>query len=130
MRVSPRSWAHREYGQDHLLEGGTAMLKRVFIEVLILVVVRRIDEVVILFGDDEVGARLIFRQPVALGIAHEDGMPLVALKVAAVLVSKRRRRVSIADDFCGMQAANGPMVARDDHRAVHRSEVAEGLVEP
>src|SRR5690625_7470834 len=106
MRVSPRSWAHREYGQDHLLEGGTAMLKRVFIEVVILVGVRRLDEVVILFGDDEVGARLLFRQRVALGIADGDGMPLVALEVAGVLVSKRRLRVSLAVGCCGRAATN------------------------
>src|SRR5690606_17232159 len=121
---------HRHDREDHLLERGAAVLERVLVLVQVAVVVRRVDEVVVLLREDVVLVQASAREAVGFRLLDEDGVALVALQVAAVLVPEARRGLAVADDLGGVEAADDAVVGRQHDGDVLAGELLEGAVEP
>jgi len=89
--------------------------KTALVVFLVIAEIRRINEVIVFFGEE---IRFCFRfggQAKLRGFSRDDRLLFVALEVVTELVAKVRRRVFPPMDETGTAAENGAVVGRDDH---------------
>lgn len=86
MDESTRS--HGDNWENHFIKGDSTMLHGISIFVDILVVVRRVDEVVVLLGDDKIRIPVIRWETKFLRMSDKHGVSAVTLEVFAIFVAQ------------------------------------------
>ena len=87
------------------------MLKAIFVLSLILALFRRIDEIVILLGDDVGSAHSISRKFVSPGIFDQESILLVTIEVIPIFISQVGGGILLAMSYCSPGAQNTAMVS-------------------
>ena len=90
------------------------MLERIPVVVDELVIVCRIDEVIVFFGNDVIDVQTVLRQFPVVWIFDEDGVFGLALQVSSVFVAQVCGCFTVADNFGAAHATNATMVGGDE----------------
>ena len=95
----------------------------------ILVKIVRVDEIVIVFGEDVVLTRRFCREPVDLRVAEMHGVVRFASEVRTDFKPETRRRLTVAKSAGGSVTKDGAVVARQNDGGILRRNDAQNIKE-